>query len=145
MGVLTLNIEGMTQETPPVKRCLSLTLEQSDALFFPGVGSKVSKARIFCGDCPLQNLCLKDAIKFDLEGFYAGTTKDERRAMKGFISDLTVSPIDVDEFLPQKSKRRVALRKVTPTPDPYYYLDELEPDDRGLAAAAVVAAELVSN
>ncbi len=118
----------------PNKRCLSLTVEQSDALFFPGVGSKVSRARIFCRACPFQNLCLQEAIKFDLDGFYAGTTKDERRAMKGFIAGLVVAPIDVEEFLPKKPKRRIAYRKVVVVPDPYSYLDELEPSLEELAS-----------
>ncbi len=121
----------MTQTDNKVRRCLSLTLEQSDALFFPGVGSKVSKARIFCGLCPLRDSCLMEAIVNDLQGFYAGTTWDERKGMKGFIAGLEVKPIDIEEFLPktvEASKgRRVVRRKYESSPDPYQYLDELDP------------------
>ncbi len=122
----------MTETGVKVKRCLSLTLEQSDALFFPGVGSKVSKARKFCAGCPLQNSCLLEAITNDLQGFYAGTTWDERKDMREFIADLEVKPIDIDEFLPKlvveaPKGRRVVRRKYESSPDPYHYLDELEP------------------
>ena len=61
--------------------CRSLTLEESDSIFFPSRGGKPTKAKKLCGSCPVQKECLDEAIRLKLEGFYAGTTFSERECM----------------------------------------------------------------
>lgn len=72
-------------------RCHLLTTVQSDALFFPPPGGKSKKATIFCSHCKVQAECLQDALISKSTGFIAGTTKDERNAMKSFKESISVS------------------------------------------------------
>lgn len=99
-------------------------------MFFPGPGGKVNKARAYCEDCPIVKQCLISAVDNNLDGFFAGTTKDERNEMAKFrdnvIKDLSSW---VDSLLPKKPQpgRRVAKRK--PLPEQHAWLDELNPTD----------------
>lgn len=68
-------------------KCNDLTPEESDAIFFFGPGKRATKARAFCGTCPVQRECLNNAILFQEEGVWAGTTDEERGAL-GFIRDM---------------------------------------------------------
>jgi len=67
--------------------CRNLSPEESDAIFFVGVGHTVKRAKIFCSSCPVKQECLNYAILYNEEGFLAGTTKDERDAMAPFVRD----------------------------------------------------------
>jgi hypothetical protein len=120
------------------KRCATLTIKESDDLFFPGPGGKVNKARNFCSECPVKASCLLEAIDCDLDGFFAGTTKDERKEMArfraGVVLELTAL---IDSLLPRSGQRRVRYRNVVHSPDPYIYLDEIEPTVDELIAIIV--------
>jgi len=117
------------------KRCAALSPQQADALFFPGPGGKVNKARNFCDECPVKAKCLLEAIDNDLDGFFAGTTKDERKDMAkfraGVVLELTVV---IDSLLPDRTRRRRRYRTVNILPDSYAYLDEIEPTIEELIA-----------
>lgn len=127
----------MTDREAVQRKCAALSFGDSDALFFPGPGGKVNKARAFCDDCPLKAQCLLDAIDGDLEGFYAGTTKDERKEMQrfrqGVMMELTVF---IDSLLPKKPEpgRRIKKREVLPSP--HAWLDEVEPTEEELLMLA---------
>lgn len=122
---------GMTGGRKELRKCASLNPQQADALFFPGPGGKINKAKTFCETCPVIKQCLQDALKFKLDGFWAGTTFDERRLMKDFIGSL---PVDVLDFLPRSVREReegklVGRRPVQPTPKKpvtYRPLDDME-------------------
>lgn len=117
------------------KRCAALSPTQSDALFFPGPGGKVNKARNFCSDAPCRASCLLDAIDYNLEGFYAGTTQDERKEMARFRAGVALElTVLIDSLLPDTTRRRRRYRNVTTSPDPYIYLDEIEPTIEELIA-----------
>lgn len=65
----------------PEAKCQSLSPTESDAMFFPGTGGKVNKARDFCNGCPIGRACLIEAIEYGLAGFISGTTEKERKVM----------------------------------------------------------------
>lgn len=127
----------MTIREAVQRKCAALSYQESDALFFPGPGGKVNKARNFCSDCPFNAQCLLDAIDGDLDGFYAGSTKDERNEMKkfrnGVMMELTVF---IDSLLPKKPEpgRRIKKREVLPSP--HAWLDEVEPTEEELLLLA---------
>ena len=106
-------------------KCRNLSLEQNDSLFFPGPGGKVNKADKFCSDernrCPVLKECLMFAILNDLDGFYAGTTKDDRRSMAPFMGLTPIVSLPED----QPRKRKV-FRKVVVTEDTHAWLDKVE-------------------
>lgn len=123
---------GVTGARQELRKCATLSPQQADDLFFPGVGCKVAKAKKFCSTCPVINECLQDALKFNLDGFWAGTTFNERRSMKDFIGSL---PLDVLDFLPRSVREREEGKKVVgrrpPQPVPnrpptYRPLDDME-------------------
>lgn len=104
-------------------KCQRLSPQQSDSLFFTGRGGKVNKAEAFCNSCPVVGLCLNYAIENDLEGFWAGTTQNERRAMAPFKN----IRIKSDALLiPEPSKKRRVLRKIISPPDVHEWLDKVE-------------------
>ncbi len=120
-----------------VRKCTALSPKDSDALFFPGPGGKVNKARAYCEDCPLVNQCLINAVDNNLDGFFAGSTKDERKEMAKFRDNVIKDLSDwVDSLLPKKPVpgRRVAKRQVLP--DQHAWLDEVEPTDEELLLLA---------
>lgn len=107
-------------------KCDDLSPVEADKLFFPGPGGKVNKARKFCDSCPIVGICLQNAIDYELEGFWAGTTEDERRSMKKTVGSFTVH---LDDFLPPKPNRTIVKkpRLLKTEYDPYGYLDKIEP------------------
>ena len=52
------------------------------ATFFPSAGHPTDEAREVCARCPVRRECLAYAVAEDLEGVWAGTSKQERRAMR---------------------------------------------------------------
>lgn len=67
-------------------KCAKIPLEKIDEIFFVERGGSVKRARNICNSCPVQRLCLLEAVNFDLDGFWSGTTRSERRQMRGFNS-----------------------------------------------------------
>lgn len=102
-------------------RCNQLTPEQADALFFPGPGGKSGRADTFCSGCPVRNLCLDNAIEHDLDGFFAGTTKDERRQM-AFMRDIVV--VALTELMPPEPVTRRVYRHIVEVPDVHSWMDD---------------------
>lgn len=103
------------------RKCEVLTASQADRLFFPGKGGKSNKAKLFCGDCPFQGQCLREAIELDLEGFYSGTTKAERDEMAKFLN-LVINPLTPEII---ESKRKRVYRKIVISEDPHAWLDKV--------------------
>lgn len=69
--------------------------------------------------------CLRAAIEEDLDGFYAGTTKADRRVM---ANRFHIKPKPLAEVMPEEPKKRRVFRKiVTEVQDTLTYLDGLEP------------------
>lgn len=100
-------------------RCSKLSSQQADKLFFPGRGGSNKKAEAFCSGCPVVGICLEYAIENDLEGFYAGTTKSQRRIMATFRG----IQVKVENLIPDPPKRRRVFRKIIKTPDVHEWLD----------------------
>ena len=52
------------------------------ATFFPSRGEPTDEARETCAGCPVREPCLAYATGEDVEGIWAATSKQERRAMR---------------------------------------------------------------
>lgn len=120
-------------------KCRKLSPLEADALFFPSSGGKPQKAATFCSDCPIKALCLVKAIEQKLNGYFAGTTDDDRRVMSRLHNIQVVAPLEADmPPEPDRAKRRI-YRKVFSPDDPRNWLDEgtLEPTAEELAVALV--------
>lgn len=128
----------LTLSAPPVepqRLCETLSLEESDDIFFPNVpGKKPTRAKALCAQCPFEKECLLEALKFDLDGFYSGTTKDERRAMARLNK---VIQQKIDALTPKVEEPTAAkpryLHVVAP-PEDHSWLYEIEPDDAEIFA-----------
>lgn len=107
------------------RRCLDLTPQQADAMFFPGSGGKPTKANEYCSGCSVQRDCLIEAIESGLSGFWAGTTDAARAVM---ARSFHVKLGSIEDVMPPEPKarriyRHVIITSVTTTVD---YLDTLE-------------------
>lgn len=112
-------------ESEQTRKCEALTPSEADALFFPGPGGKSYRANIYCGDCPFIRQCLTEAIELGLEGFYAGTSEQQRKKMVD-LHKMRVTPIVT--FLPPEPPSRRVYLKVFVSEDTHKWLDEdLEP------------------
>lgn len=119
------------------RKCVSLSPDESDKLFFPGPGGKVNKARDYCSDCPFKNPCLLNAIENNLDGFYSGTTKDDRKEMAKFKAIVLQDLSDyVESLLPRKIESGRRIKKAPPLPEVHAWLDQVEPTDEELLAIA---------
>lgn len=124
-------------ETEFIKKCTNLTPSEADAMFFPGPGGKVNKARGFCSDCPFQNPCLLNAVDNNLDGFYAGSTKDERNEMSRFRDNILEDLSDfVESLLPKKPQLGRRIAKARPLPEVHAWMDEVEPSEEELLLLA---------
>jgi hypothetical protein len=115
-------------------RCRQLNTKESDAMFFPGSGGKPSKAKSFCAQCPVADLCLKEAIEENYDGFFAGTTREERVIMARYFH---ITPKTVDEAMPPEPerKRKVYLKVASNFEDTLTYLNSIvSPFDSGQLA-----------
>lgn len=119
------------------RKCEQLSLRESDAMFFPGRGGKPFQARNFCTDCPFIAKCLTEAIELKLIGFFAGTTEDERTAMRPY--HFMRSLMDFMPPEPDRNERPVYL-KVIVTEDPRAWMDVADPTPEELAATAMLQA-----
>lgn len=62
--------------------CATLTLKESDKLFFSESPKKIAKAKAMCAECPAITKCLEYALDQEIEfGIFGGTTPQERKAM----------------------------------------------------------------
>lgn len=114
-------------------KCRKLTPKRADELFFPGSGGKPKAAERFCKGCPVMSQCLIDAIEYNLDGFIAGTTKDERTVMAN-LRRILIKELDLP---PEPVLRRKVYRKII-TYDQYAYLDEVEPTVEELVVVELV-------
>lgn len=122
-----MNLISSSNQWSNGARCASLTPSESDALFFPGSGGKSTKAQTFCSQCPVKSLCLQQAIELRLEGFYAGTTFDERNNMAAMFGITQKPLVDiVKSLLPVgpgiKIRKRTTTRYYS---DTYSFLNDL--------------------
>ena len=62
--------------------CSSLSLVESEDLFFPGHGKKSLKAQKFCDNnhCPVKTECIISATLNSEVGIWGGTTEKERKS-----------------------------------------------------------------
>lgn len=52
-------------------------------MFYPAHGQKYAKEAIeACGNCPVKSKCLNHALTYEEYGYWAGTTPNERKAMR---------------------------------------------------------------
>ena len=59
-------------------------METDPDLFFPETWAQARDAKRLCGDCPVQNDCLKFALATNQQdGIWGGLTPDERRRLRG--------------------------------------------------------------
>ena len=119
-----------TTEVPwqSLAKCGGLPTDEINELFFVGTGGKCKKAKEFCADCPVQDMCLIEAITFNLEGFWSGTNKSERLRMAMF-RNIVRKQIPMPE---EPEKKKKVFRKVFTSENPYDYLDKIEPTDEEL-------------
>jgi len=110
-------------------RCTELSISDVDAMFFPGSGGKPSKAQNFCSSCPVQGLCLSDAIVNRLVGFFSGTTDADRRTMKAMHKDIITRMEMPPEPTPADRVLKPMGRVVTIT---HLWMDYVEPTDEEL-------------
>ena len=61
--------------------CKDLTVEQVDEIFFVSVGKSAKRARVFCGNCPVQRQCLNYALYYGEVGIWGGMTDNERKRL----------------------------------------------------------------
>lgn len=126
---------GDTQHWRLDSKCRKLSPQQADKLFFPDKGGKSKQAKIFCKGCPVLSRCLAEALRGSPEGFQAGTTKDERKELKEFLSVAEIP--DVERYLPEgydkpktsKVKTTVNPRYMNKLDDPLFFVSGPTPAD----------------
>lgn len=102
--------------------CRSLSPQEADKIFFPSSGGKSTQAKKICDACPVEAMCLRQAIEKGLQGFWAGTT-DRERAVMAQHWHIKVEPVVIPE---PSIKRRVYRRVSTAVSDTLSYLDTLK-------------------
>lgn len=113
--------------------CESLSLAESDDIFFPSIpGKKPTRARALCAQCPFESACLMEALKYDLKGFWAGTTEPERKAMVKLNNIIQQKLEDVMPVVEQPTAARSRYLHIVKTPDNHSWLDEVEPSPQEL-------------
>ncbi len=135
-GILqTISMTSSQGINEPRRLCETLSLEESDDIFFPNIpGKKPTRAKALCATCPFELACLQEALLFDLDGNYSGTTKKERRAMARLNK---VIQLKLDEFMPVVEEPTAARPKylhIVAPPDHHEWMDEVEPDDAEIFA-----------
>lgn len=113
--------------------CGGMALEESDDIFFPGLGAKPNKCKAFCNFCPVQINCLDFAIDGDYEGFWAGTTYEERKQMRKFRKNVR-KKLAVEEFLPVIEFDSKGAKYAEQPEFIDDWLDTYEPNDATIAA-----------
>lgn len=95
-------------------KCVDLSIEVADKLFFFGSGGSPVRARNFCGNCPVKRECLHYAILHNQDGVWAGTTYDERNALKDLMLYRIIEQglVTQDHFAQPESKKEPNDRKV---------------------------------
>ena len=62
--------------------CASLTLAESDKLFFSESPKRIAEAKALCAQCPATQRCLQYALDTEVEfGIFGGTTPQERKGL----------------------------------------------------------------
>lgn len=115
------------------RKCESLSPAEADEIFFPGRGKKPFRARAFCFDCPFISQCLTEAIELDVPGFWAGTSEQERRSMRGIHYSGKLALFNLMPPEPDPTARPIYL-KVFTSEDPRKWMDEVEPTEEELLA-----------
>jgi WhiB family redox-sensing transcriptional regulator len=85
--------------------CTSLKPNEYDEIFFPEQGRRIKKAREFCAECPVKDICLEFALKYNCSGIWAGTNERERSKMKQVLTRTVVEPV-LAAVAPIRKKRR---------------------------------------
>jgi hypothetical protein len=68
---------SLKEITPP---CATLSIKESDNLFFSELPSKVAKAKALCAECPMTQACLELGMEMEF-GIFGGLTPQERKAL----------------------------------------------------------------
>lgn len=105
------------------KACSKLTPKEADRIFFPSSGGKPTEAKKLCASCPVQAMCLAQAIEKGLSGFWAGTT-DKERVVMADKWHINIQPDVID--LPVKAKVNGKLFRNRQVVDTVSYLDSLQ-------------------
>jgi len=115
-------------------KCLELTPEEADALFFPGSGGKPHKAKKYCSNCPVQGLCLQNAIDAGMAGFHSGTTEEARAAMRK--NNFALQFLLASAMPKEPEHKRPVYRKLVVNEDPHSWLGLQGPSDEQIEQQA---------
>lgn len=82
--------QGWKQEAAcrSIKDGGTLTVEESDAIFFLTPGKKANRAKAFCGACPVKRDCLNYALLYNEVGIWGGMTDEERVSLRPMVVDM---------------------------------------------------------
>lgn len=68
--------------------CASLSLAESDKLFFSESPKRIEMAKALCAQCPATQRCLEYALENEIEfGIFGATTPLERKALANAVSN----------------------------------------------------------
>lgn len=77
-------------------KCLNMTPDKSDELFFFESGGKSKAAKKFCDDCDVKLNCLKFALKYkERGGIWGGLTETERDELPESICTAILDSDDI--------------------------------------------------
>jgi hypothetical protein len=79
---LAKNIYQIRDTEDPWERDEPLPCQTNPNLFTLSNEIAVRQAITICNGCDLKRVCLKEALKRNLDGVMGGTTKNQRNAMK---------------------------------------------------------------
>jgi Transcription factor WhiB len=73
-------------------KCASLSLTDSDDLFFVDRGGKINRAQAYCADCPVKESCMMFSLtEPGITGFWAGMDDEDRVQVRKLLSLSAVS------------------------------------------------------
>lgn len=65
--------------------CRDLTPQESDRIFYPGIGQSANEAKAICSRCPVQQQCLEESFRTAQTrayGVFGGLTVEERQRLR---------------------------------------------------------------
>lgn len=88
-----MNLPGNSEPWMKRGRCTELDPYEVDSIFFVEKGESSNRAKQFCRSCPVHKECGQYALSrpYELEGYWAGTTRLERRRLKTMLG---INPVE---------------------------------------------------
>lgn len=100
------NSEVDRQEWRKEALCKDLTPEEADSLFFVGRGQTKKRAQLFCSGCPVKRSCQDFAVLYNESGIWAGTTDDDRNAIRPMVHDMLQANAELMGVLETRDSRQ---------------------------------------